>query len=129
MTEPTKSCFVCGRALPIDDFYRDSRMTDGHLGKCKECCKRQALEHRRSRLEYWREYDRQRFQTPKRKAVALEVQRQRRKRYPEKEKARRMVGRAVKSGELQRQPCAICGANKTEAHHIDYSRPLDVVWL
>jgi hypothetical protein len=23
----------------------------------------------------------------------------------------------------------VCGATKTEAHHTDYSRPLDVVWL
>ena len=34
----------------------------------------------------------------------------------------------LKSGSLVRLPCLICG-NESEAHHPDYSRPLDVVWL
>ena len=116
----TKTCFVCGQTLPIDDFYRHPMMADGHLGKCKECCKEQAHEYRRARLDHWREHDRQRYQTPERKAYAIEMQRVLRKKYPEKDRARAIVTRAVKSGKLQRQPCALCGAFKVEAHHPDY---------
>lgn len=125
----TKTCFVCGKALPIDDFYRHPMMADGHLGKCKECCKKQAHGYRRARLDHWREYDRNRFQTPERKAAAYETTKKLRQLYPEKNRARYLVGKALKKGELQRQPCAICGATKVEAHHRDYSKPLDVVWL
>lgn len=39
------------------------------------------------------------------------------------------VGIAIKKGELVRQPCEVCGAAKTDAHHDDYSKPLDVRWL
>jgi hypothetical protein len=35
---------------------------------------------------------------------------------------------AVKKGEIVRQPCEVCGAD-AQAHHDDYSRPLDVRWL
>lgn len=44
-------------------------------------------------------------------------------------RARTAVQLAIKTGKLQRQPCEICGCEKTEAHHDDYNRPLDVRWL
>jgi hypothetical protein len=46
-----------------------------------------------------------------------------------KERARRAVSHAVARGKLFPKPCETCGATKAEAHHEDYSRPLDVRWL
>ncbi len=43
--------------------------------------------------------------------------------------ARRMVARALQKGGLTRQPCARCGVSFTQAHHSDYSKPLEVTWL
>jgi hypothetical protein len=40
----TKRCFVCSQVKTLDSFYAHKGMVDGHLGKCKECCKRQRLE-------------------------------------------------------------------------------------
>ena len=48
---------------------------------------------------------------------------------PSMEKAHSAVKTAIKNGTLTRQPCRACGNPKTEAHHEDYSKPLDVVWL
>jgi hypothetical protein len=39
------------------------------------------------------------------------------------------VHNAIRDGRLTRQPCEICGAANTDAHHDDYSLPLDVRWL
>lgn len=36
---------------------------------------------------------------------------------------------AIATGRLVRQPCEKCGATKVDAHHDDYSKPLDVRWL
>lgn len=52
-----------------------------------------------------------------------------RKRYPERIKARRQVGKAIREGRLNRLPCATCGNIKSEAHHEDYDKPLEVDWL
>jgi hypothetical protein len=45
----------------------------------------------------------------------------------EKKRAKWRVRHAKDTGRLIEQPCH-CGA-KAQAHHPDYSRPLDVVWL
>jgi len=44
-------------------------------------------------------------------------------------KAREITKRAIDAGRLIRQPCRKCGAEKADAHHTDYSKPLDVDWL
>jgi hypothetical protein len=37
--------------------------------------------------------------------------------------------RAIREGALTRKTCEVCGDPKSEGHHEDYSKPLDVVWL
>src|SRR5260370_38957482 len=44
-------------------------------------------------------------------------------------KAQSAVARAVKSGKLIQRPCEKCGNPKSEGHHPDYEKPLEVVWL
>src|SRR5436190_12541655 len=39
------------------------------------------------------------------------------------------VTHARKKGLLPRKPCVVCGDKKSEGHHPDYNKPLDVVWL
>lgn len=49
---------------------------------------------------------------------------------PLKYKARTAVGNAVRDGRLIKGPCEVCGTTKrVQAHHHDYSKPLDVRWL
>lgn len=46
-----------------------------------------------------------------------------------KHAVRSRVAYALKTGRLKRQPCEVCGAKDAEAHHPDYSKPLEVMWL
>ena len=52
----------------------------------------------------------------------------RNEKFREKRSARSKTYYALKRGKLLEMPCIVCG-DKAEAHHPDYSRPLDVVWL
>jgi hypothetical protein len=47
----------------------------------------------------------------------------------EKAKARKAAQRAVALGTLVREPCEVCSTEEVDAHHEDYSKPLEVRWL
>ena len=66
--------------------------------------------HREANIERIRAYDRARGYRGKRTKVYNDVR------------------HAIERGELTPQPCENCG-EKAEAHHDDYSKPLDVRWL
>lgn len=122
-----KVCFKCGQRKPLGEFYRHAAMADGHLNKCKACTKADAAARAHS-SEAVRAYDRARDKTPERRAAKAERTRRMRREHPEKNRARLKVHRAVASGRLKRQGCEVCGA-PAQAHHEDYSKPLDVRWL
>ena len=50
-------------------------------------------------------------------------------RYPERVKARDVLIHAIKDGRIQRGRCEECGEENAQAHHDDYSKPLEVRWL
>ncbi len=127
--EPTKQCFKCLSVKPLSCFYTHKRMADGHLNKCKECTKTDVQGNYADKRVEKSTYERRRFQDPDRKQKMLEYQRQRRLREPEKNAARAKVGRELKAGRIQKLPCQTCGDPKSQAHHEDYSKPLNVEWL
>lgn len=119
----TKVCFKCESELPITNFYKHPMMGDGHLGKCKACTRYDVRENRKKRVEYYNEYDRQRSKKPERiQAITA-------KRDPVKHAAGLALRYAVKRGTVKKLPCEVCGEVRSEAHHPDYSKPLDVMWL
>jgi hypothetical protein len=128
-TNSGKTCSKCGETKPLDEFYRHPQMTDGRLGKCKECTKKDVKRRYDMNPEVIAAYERKRTQTPHRKAKAIEYQHTRRTKFPEKYKARQAVANAIRDGRLVRQPCEVCGSLNVEAHHDDYSKPFDVRWL
>jgi len=124
-----KNCFKCQRLLPLSEFYTHPRMTDGHLGKCKACTKADVKRNYRRNHEHFRQYEKARFKTESRKQYRKRLLSEFRTREPQKYRARVAVGNAIRGGKLKRQPCEVCGDKRSEAHHEDYSQPLNVRWL
>lgn len=136
----SKKCFKCGRMLALEEFYKHPAMKDGRLGKCKECAKADIKANRLLRVDYYRRADILRARTESRLKLSREYSRKYRKknptyakewikRNPEKRKAHTIVSNALRDKRLFKSPCRDCGEVKSEAHHDDYSKPLDVIWL
>ena len=131
------TCKTCGGRKIETSFYRQNSALGRHLS-CIECVKDRANKYRADNLERVQEYDRQRGQLPHRKAgVKARAHRywtsprEMRARCPEKYQARTLVGNAVRDGRLIRpDKCECCARDyRIQAHHDDYSKPLEVVWL
>lgn len=124
----TKRCFKCLCEKPFEAFYKHFAMADGRLGKCKECTKNDVLKHRLENLQKIRAYDKMRSSSPHRLALQVKTTAIYRAQFPERARANALVNKATRNGKLLKQPCWVCGESAI-AHHPDYSRPLDVVWL
>lgn len=126
-----KTCVKCNRAKPPDEFYSHAESVRRHIkfGKCKECARADAHEFRAAKREHYSTYDREREQRPERKQAKVTYQQRHRGRNPDRYKARVAVSNALRDGRLIRSPCVYCNTTDgVEGHHVDYSKPLDVVW-
>ena len=136
-----KSCTGCGLVKVLADYYKHPGTQDGHATKCKECAKKIVRDARIKNKEHYILFDKARAMRPDRvaaraayretdlgKAAALRARKAYASKSPERRSAHIAVGNALRDGKMSRQPCWVCGL-KAHAHHPDYSRPLDVVWL
>lgn len=167
-----KICFKCEIEKPLTEFYKHAQMADGHVNKCKECNKKDVKKNYRINIEHYKEYEKNRCQTPERRERNLLASRKLRlennqrklsynrkydennkdkklayrqeyikkpevkgkykeykKRNPEKIKARYAISNGLKKGTVIKSPCMVCGEVKSEAHHEDYNKPFEVIWL
>lgn len=125
----SKRCFKCSEVKPLGEFYVHPQMGDGRLNKCKACTKRDVAENYRKNIAHYVVYERERFTKAERKEAVRRYQATRRDRDPAKAATRAATSNAIRTGKLVRKPCEVCGEAKSEAHHDDYTKPLDVRWL
>lgn len=124
-----KTCFKCGVEKPLDEFYKHKEMADGHLNKCKECTRADSMRHRIDNLDAVREYDRRRGRLSERIALNIQTTKAMRQK-PGYGYAHSAVSYAIRTGRIVKKPCQMCGTEMgIHAHHDDYSKPLDVMWL
>lgn len=143
-----KTCSKCEIEKPLDEFYTHPRTADGYSAACKECTKVSVRANRKEKIDYYKAYDRSRAWRPDRVKARQEHAARRRddpelKRIDKEQKSRWkdrnfvkrrahiMTGNAIKYGYIIRpSSCERCGKHvNVNAHHEDYYRPLEVVWL
>jgi hypothetical protein len=127
-----KTCKRCFELKPSSEYYNGD-------SSCKPCRRSFVEAHRQEKRKdpKWveRELDRQRQKERRRRESGLaskpspEASKKWIRLNNQKRIAHHAVNNAVRNGRLTKAPCELCHAEKSEAHHEDYSRPLDVNWL
>lgn len=139
-----KRCSKCGQTKLLSDFNKEKRGSLGVHSVCKKCraiTKAIWLAKHPSRKKH---YDRVHYHRNKEKILdnvakwqnenplkILEYGKKSRIRAEslDRRRANTAVERAVKAKKIESCPCIICKAPKAHAHHSDYNKPLDVMWL
>lgn len=139
-----KLCARCEGHLPLTDFPRNKWKSDGLSIYCRACVRLFYLERRANDKDYSLKRNAQiRARRINKNEALLAKDRRDKKRYralyPEKQRAKGVLRNAVSIGFLVRpKQCPACkiddprgidGRTLIQAHHNDYSKPLEVQWL
>lgn len=125
----TKTCNKCHQTKGVTGFYKHKSMADGYLGECKECTRARVLAHRAANIDKVRAYDRERGKARKRIENSTHQTKVWRAQDVRRTAAHNAVARALRSGRLVKKPCERCGSEQSYAHHENYDKKLQVIWL
>lgn len=118
-------------------FYASNKTT------CKECVKARSRKNRLDNIERVTAYEKSRATDPKRvearrayqqtevgKAAGTKAKQKYIELNPKKRSVHITTGNAIRDGKLMKGSCEVCLTNENiVAHHCDYDKPLDVMWL
>ena len=116
-----KQCPICKEKKDASGFYKCPTRSGGLRAYCKEC---QKIKQRLNR-KYFREYKRKQR---KNKEFRLKECKWNKKTKAEIN-AYGNLHHAIKKGKIKKKPCIVCKKEGAYAHHEDYLKPLDVIWL
>lgn len=139
---PTRPCRDCGAPVNIPPVVPGKRKQ--YPTRCTKCFwlkygdHQKAVRRTEEAKERRSEWNRARERGEVVKAREVRHAEVYRNNYPEKTRAKKLLALAVKRGEIQRPTaCPSCGDESRgrdgrtliQAHHHDYSKPLEVQWL
>ena len=127
-----KVCKMCGKEKSLIEYYKHPKTTDGHLGKCKECAKIDTSSNYRNNIQHYHEYEAERRNNETRILDRRKSSKKYSSQNINKRRAQGELYRGVSRGVVTKQKiCSHCNAvsERPQAHHPDYSKPLEVMWL
>ena len=125
-------CSKCKQDKPPEAFNWENKAQGKRQNVCRACFSEYNKERYRKNADLVKDrVKRYREENP---SAVLATKIRACEKKPTPRNAARVIDAAIKAGEITRPgACSGCGASsddvKIEAHHHDYTRPLDVIWL
>ena len=124
-----KTCTKCGVEKHLDEFQNNRTKPGGKTSQCKLCLAKRQREYAKGPgREIVQAIEKRKAQKPERKAYHAAANKAWIKNNRKRKSAQNVLGKHVRAGKINPLPCFECG-DPAEAHHPDYDRPLDVIWL
>jgi hypothetical protein len=120
-------CYMCKEEKTHVFFFKDKYRTSGFANRCKKCCRTYTKD---MQLKHPEIYRRAWVKWYAKNKLSVKERSKEYKKDKVRNTAHNMVKEAIRSGVLVRKPCEVCSGTKlVDAHHDDYSKPLNVRWL
>lgn len=124
-----RKCRKCQEVKPINQFPKPTGGLNVCWPNCLECEKKRIREYARRFTTAEKNSRLSPSALEKQKIAKRNHSKTQRHLVPEKIRARDAIYKALKTGKIKRLPCEVCSNPKSEAHHEDYAKKLDVIWL
>lgn len=127
-----KRCRKCGRELPVSEFNKNKNNKDGLQDKCRSCFSEyNKARYAANKEKFKSDIYKYRAEHPER---VLSTRVKTCEKNPTHLNAYRVIEQALIAGLIEKPDyCYGCGCtsseSRIEAHHHDYSKPLDIIWL
>ncbi len=122
-----KPCSKCGVVKADSEYFKS--FSSRYTRHCKACLNTRARQRYLANPPGVNEEKKAWLRTKEGRLARNRYMQKYRHANPDKGVAHSIVRSAIKAGTLLRRPCEVCGEVRVDAHHEDYSKPLDVTWL
>lgn len=115
---------------------RNRRYRESHKEELREYQKKYRETHKEGKSEYLKQY--RRDNAKRLKELGREYRQKNATELAKKKKRKNesiynfagvKLNYAKRKGRIKQKPCEVCGDENSQAHHCDYNKPLDVIWL
>lgn len=123
-------CYKCGKEMPEEAFNFANKAAGTRQGICRDCCS----EYNRARYQRDKESTKARVKKYREEnpEKCFETRLRTYEKTPSRYSLRKLTEEAIRSGKLKKpERCQVCGqvpSKRIEAHHTDYSKPLEIIW-
>lgn len=142
-------CCKCKKIYKLNNFVKSKKMKYGITYICKGCKRKlDALYCKSDKYKEWYKKNKYKQKLSHEKYKRTKKYKNTRKKYLKSKEYKKYVMKSIKKHRdkikvimkfnntlirtkiIKRQPCCVCGSTKNvHAHHDDYNKPFEVIWL